>query len=355
MKTRTTVIAIRLRQLGDVLATLGTLRAIKESDPNRRVVYVVDSLFHELLSEVEFIDLLLPEPPDTHGLQGSVEYERYIQKIRELRADSVIDFHGSLRTAILSALTGASIRIGFNVRLRSAFYTHVEPRAEFENGRRLPRTSHESAMSLARRGGLVSAAGCTRETITVPAVRIESASEIFGEMGLPAGVVSAHKLIGLNPGKAYASKEWGEDRFVEVCERLTYGGNSVLVMWGPGERPRAVRIASRVQKGVFLPPPLTLPELPGVLASLSLLVTIDSGLKHLAVAVGTPTVTLFGPTSPAEWHMGGANDRVLWAGLSCSPCRLLECPFGRPPCMQRLTPDAVINEVASVTESLISV
>ncbi len=67
VKSRPTLIAIRLRQLGDVLATLGTLRAIKESDPNRRVVYVVDSLFHELLSEVEFIDLLLPEPPTLTG------------------------------------------------------------------------------------------------------------------------------------------------------------------------------------------------------------------------------------------------------------------------------------------------
>ena len=184
MKSRPTLIAIRIRQLGDVLATLGTLRAIKESDPDRRIVYVVDTEFHELLSEVEFIDLLLPEPPRTRGLESSLDYERYVGRIRELRADTVIDFHGSLRTAILSALTGSPKRVGFNVRLRRAFYTHVEPRAEFENGRRVPRTSHESAMALARRGGLITAAGRTRDTIgvpVVPVVQIESAGEILGE------------------------------------------------------------------------------------------------------------------------------------------------------------------------------
>jgi len=355
MKNRSTLIAIRLRQLGDVLATLGTLRAIKKADPNRRIVYVVDSHFHELLNEVEFIDLLLAEPPETSSLQGSMLYERYVRRIRELRADTVIDFHGSLRTAILSALTGASRRVGFSVRLRSALYTHVEPRAEFEDGRRLPRNSHESAMSLALRGELVTGAEPATETITVPAVEIESAGEMLAELGLPTGVISAHKLVGLNPGKAYQSKEWGEGRFVELCERLRSDGNSVLLMWGPGERPQAAQIAERVGDGIFLAPPLRLHEVPGVLASLALLVTIDSGLKHLAVAVGTPTVTMFGPTSPAEWHVGGANDRVLWAGLSCSPCRLLECPFGRPPCMNRLTPDAVMSEVAVVKESLTSV
>ncbi len=76
------------------------------------------------------------------------------------------------------------------------------------------------------------------------------------------------------------------------------------------------------------------------------LVTIDSGLKHLAVCTGTPTVTLFGATDPREWHLGTERDRVLWKAFSCSPCRRLQCPFGAP-CME--------FSVAEVLEALESV
>jgi ADP-heptose:LPS heptosyltransferase len=79
-------------------------------------------------------------------------------------------------------------------------------------------------------------------------------------------------------------------------------------------------------------PRFALAELPAALANLGGLVTIDSGLKHLAVCARVPTVTVFGATDPREWHMGTLRDRALWRGLSCSPCRRLECPFGAP-CM----------------------
>jgi heptosyltransferase-1 len=77
-------------------------------------------------------------------------------------------------------------------------------------------------------------------------------------------------------------------------------------------------------------------------------------MKHIAVAAGVPTVTLFGPTSPHEWHIGGDRDGFVYAALSCSPCRLLRCPFEGTPCMSRLTPQDVVSALRHVTEVKIS-
>lgn len=161
--------------------------------------------------------------------------------------------------------------------------------------------------------------------------------------GVPADAVVERSIVGLNPGKAYAAKAWPEAFFVEIAGGLVKLGRKVAIMWGPGEEEAGRRILTRAGEGVHMIPPTELVDMPGVMAHLSLLVTIDSGLKHLAVCTGVPTLTLFGPTSPAEWHMGTNRDRYLWRGYSCSPCRRLDCPFGAP-CMADIGPDEVLAE-----------
>jgi ADP-heptose:LPS heptosyltransferase len=91
-------------------------------------------------------------------------------------------------------------------------------------------------------------------------------------------------------------------------------------------------------------PSFDLETLAGALRSLGSLITIDSGLKHLAVCMRVPTLSLFGATDPSEWHMGTEFDDYLWRGLSCSPCRRRTCPFGAP-CMDIKT-DEVIGALA---------
>jgi heptosyltransferase-2 len=145
--------------------------------------------------------------------------------------------------------------------------------------------------------------------------------------------------VGLNPTRAYPAKRWPEERFAELARRLLREGFVPVLLWGPGEEGVVARIHGAVP-GAKVAPPTNLVELAAFLGHLAAVVTVDSGLKHLAVCRRVPTVTLFGPTDPREWHIGGERDRVLWRGVSCSPCRLRQCPFGDPPCMD-LSVDAV--------------
>lgn len=348
-KHRTTLLAIRLRQLGDVLATLGTLRALKQADPERRIAFMVDSHYHELLKPVPFIDLLLPQPPQIDRFGGLLRFNSYIERLRRLGIDCVLDFHSNTRSALLSWLSGAPVRIGFDVRLRKLSYTDVEPRAVFDNGHKKPRSAHESAMALARRYGGDDLTGDAHQTLAVTADDMAAGRRALLQSGVGNAAGSAGAVVGVNPGKPYPAKAWPRSYFVELARRLAADGRSVVMMWGPGERDPAAAIAMDAGRAVSVAPAMTLEAVPGFLKQLSLVVTIDSGLKHLAVSVGVPTVTLFGPTDPHEWHMGDTHDRYLFENLSCSPCRLLVCPFGSP-CMTRITPDAVLDAVSTILQ-----
>jgi heptosyltransferase-1 len=333
-----TVLAIRLRQLGDVLSTLGSLRALKRVAPDHRIVFVVAQPYHALLHRVEFVDMLLAEPPRIAGLAGLAAYERYIENLRRLRPSRALDFHSSTRSAVLTFLSGAPVRVGFDVRVRKVLYTDVEPRAVLRDGSPVPRTSHEAALALVRRGGYAGARGDAGGTLPVTHREREEGRSRLERAGIPPAALEQGLLVGLNPGNPYPSKAWRANDFGRLARMLHDHGKTVVVLWGPHELETAGRVAEASGGAARIAPALSLDELPGVLRNFSVIVTIDSGLKHLAVAVGTPTVTLFGPTSPYEWHIGGQHDRFLYAGAPCSPCRLRECPYDTP-CMTLITPE----------------
>jgi len=334
------ILAIRMRQFGDVLATLEALRALRDFDERRRIAFVADAHFHPVIEGLDFIDRLLPSPPDAPGA-----WLRYVRDIRALRPRAAVDFHGNARTALLSLASGAPVRAGFEVRGRRYAYTRIEPRAVVVDGHVVPRNSAQSALALAQHVG---AAPSRPQPVRLSVEDDVStrAHNLLVQAGISARALAAGTVVGINPGRAYPAREWPRDRFVSLARDLVAIGRTVVVMWGPGEEDPARAIATQAGSGVVLAPPLSLSELPGALRALSLLVTIDSGLKHLAVCVGTPTVSLFGSTDPREWHLGGQRDRYLWRGLSCSPCRRLDCPFGAP-CM-RFEPSEVMQAIRSL-------
>lgn len=332
--------AIRMRQLGDVLATLGALRALKASRPERRVVYVVDAAYHALLEPLEFIDVLLPSPPRVTGPKAMGAFAAWVGRLRAMRPETVLDFHGSARTALVAALSGAPRRIGFDVRVRRVAYTAVEPRAVTVDGVVVPRTSAQSALALASHAGAGPATDALPELPVAPGA-VDEARRRLAAAGVPERALADGRVVGLNPGRPYPAKAWSHASFVVLARRLVEHRRRVVILWGPGEEPAARALADDAGAGTVTAPATALAELPALLRALGLVVTIDSGLKHVAVCARVPTVTLFGPTNPGEWHMGTDADRVLWKGLSCSPCRRRECPFGAP-CME-FVPDEVLD------------
>ncbi|NIM19428.1 MAG: hypothetical protein GTO51_03500 [Candidatus Latescibacteria bacterium] len=342
-----TLLAIRLRQLGDVLATLGALEAVKKSGLVRTIAFVVDSHYHDLLKKADFIDVLLAQPPSVRGSDGLTRFIQYVEDVRSLRAAWTLDFHSNPRSALITALSGAPVRVGFDVRVRKLVYTNVEPRAIHKNGRLIPRTSQDCALAIVRHIGIEAPARRLLTELKPEDEDVDEGRKALIDAGLDPGALDRGGVIGLNPGNPYPAKAWPDEHFIELANRLAHQGNHVVFIWGPGEKERVLSIARRCDPGALMGPSLPLPALPGFLKHLGCLVTIDSGLKHLAACTRVPTVTIFGPTSPLEWHMGGEFDTYVYRGLSCSPCRLLRCPFGSP-CMGGITPEAVMEQIEAI-------
>jgi ADP-heptose:LPS heptosyltransferase len=318
------VLAVRLRQLGDVLASLEVLRGVKAFRPARGVALVVNAPYAGLVKNEPYIDRVLTPPAG-----GAREWMRFLRDVRALSASAAIDLHGSARAALITRASGAPLRVGFDVRLRRRAYTVVEPRGEFSDGRRVPHHPITWGARLARHVGCAALAEVP-PALSAPEPDRERVRMLLREAGVSDGAMARTALIGLNPGRPVASKTWPASRFVALARALREASDEVMVFWGPGEKPAAEAMAREAR--VLLAPALSLTEMLAALSFCAGLVTIDSGLKHLAVCARTPTVTLFGSTDPREWHMGGPHDVALWKGLSCSPCRRLACPFGTP-CM----------------------
>ncbi len=327
------IVVVRLRQLGDVLAGLSTVQALKRYRPERRVAYVVEAGYADLLRGLDFIDAL-PAPP--RG--GVLAWRGFYASLRALRPGAAIDLHGSARSALMTLASGARTRVGFDVSGRRRAYTIVEPRGEFRDGVRVPHTPIEWGMRLARHAGAAPAEALPPRLVVTDDVRTRARAALAG-VGVGARDIETRALVGLNPGRPVAVKSWATNRFVELARRVAADGRRALVFWGPGEEEVARAIVRAAGGAAVLAPASRLADAPGLLEACAALVTIDSGLKHLAVCVRVPTVTVFGATDPREWHMGGNADAFLWRGLSCSPCRRLACPFGAP-CMD-ISVDAV--------------
>ena len=164
-------------------------------------------------------------------------------------------------------------------------------------------------------------------------------------LGGPAPVVAVH------PGSGGPRKNWPPERFAAVADRLAEAGARVLLVAGPADEGPAeeVRRLTRLARPVDVRG-ADLVELAAVLARCAGFVGNDSGISHLAAAVGTPTVAIFGPTDPAVWAPRGERVTVLWKGVDCSPCgreAALACSDRR--CLGLVG----VDEVARAVEALL--
>ncbi len=205
----------------------------------------------------------------------------------------------------------------------------------------------ESYLALAR------AIGCPDESqqleLCVTAREAEQAARVWHDLGLR----SDGRVVALNSTGAYgAAKLWP----AEHCAALARGivdelDHDVLVLCGPGERDAARQIAARaVRRASFRWPRKTSAwgSTKGCLARCRLMVSTDSGPRHIAAALGLPVVTLLGPTLPEWIENPTVRGPMLRAELPCLGCGQRDCPLGHHRCMRDLSPGRVLREVAAL-------
>lgn len=269
------ILVLRLSALGDVIHTVPAVVSLRHANPDTRISWVVEAPYRELVEIVAGVDAI-PVRLKKWGRALRASRSEIREAIRAMRgADASIDFQGLVKSAALGRLAGARRRVGFApaaVREKVALL--------FTNDRvDVDVTKHVVEQNLA----LAAHFGASAEDPGVDWQRFAADPE--------RKLTAYRDAIVILPGAGKPNKIWPAERFRELRERL---GDRVVVAWGPGEREMAEAIGGQ------LAPATNLRELAHLLGHGRVVIGGDTGPLHLAAALRTPVVGLYGPTNPAR-------------------------------------------------------
>lgn len=317
------ILVIRYSALGDVVLATSVLEPLRERYPQARIEWVTDPLYAPLLEG-------LPELARVHRLarEGPDSALAVAGRLRG-RFDAVVDLQNKVRSAVV-ARAAAPLRTVF--RRRTAIRAML---ALFGNDPPLVRAHATQLYAEALAPLDVHRAGPIKVNLSPRAVAL--AADALRGVEPPA--------VALAPGARWATKRWPAERFAAVADQLSALGNRIVLCGGPGDRDAFAAFRAVVRAPVaadlsFLP----LDALAASIARVQLLIACDSGPVHLATAVGTPVLALFGPTSVTRWGPPPPG-RALSLGLPCAPCSNHGgdyCPEGHHRCLGDLAPEAVL-------------
>jgi ADP-heptose:LPS heptosyltransferase len=323
------ILVIRRKALGDALVTLPAVLRLAQAFPAAAIDLLVDRPYVALLSQLARNVRVLAWP----AAGGSAL--SWLRALRSNRYNLVLDYLGSPRTAWWTALSGAPLRVGYDLRWRGWAYNVRVPRNRFA-GFPLRAFAGEAFLDPLRALDLPVLPwhpGRTRrpeETLLSPDYR--------------AWVMRWRQCrrprIGLILSASWSAKAWPVAQAVRLHALLQQQGASPLWITGPGDQAieNALRLAL---PAADFAPPTTLLELADLLAELDLLIGTDCGVRHLAACLRVPTVTLFGPTDPHGWNPEAPRHVALSVPVPCAPCDLKECPIAGHPCLDDLAAELV--------------
>jgi len=330
---------VRLGSLGDVIHGIPVAAALKNEFPSGRVDWMVDPRYVELLDLVTCVDRRIGVDP--RAIKQGESRERFRETMRELREmdyDAVIDLQGLLKSAMLARSVRGRRTIGFprkhlREQLARLFYTDAPDPGD---------ATHVIYKNLALLAPLKVEDRRLRFPLTIPrTATVEQVSRRFQ----PDGYVL------INPGAAWPNKQWPPDRFGAVAAAIARDfGFKSLVLWGPGENEIAHRVVETSMGAAEMSPPTTVSDLIGISRDARLMISGDTGPLHIAGAVNTPIVALFGPTRPDRNGPWGLYDVAISRVQQCSCIYRRQC---RKP--ERCIDDISIAEVMSAVHTRMGV
>jgi heptosyltransferase-2 len=319
--------------LGDTVMAVPALAAVRAAWPDARVLAA--GPWAALLAGQGLADVLVDYPRAWSGRMRAAD------SVAGFAPDLAILLPHSLESALAAWYWGARQRVGFAGGGRTELLTDAVP-APRPRGHQI-----DEYLILVERCG--APAGARQPALAPPPADSGERAEaraVFAEAGVPPRVT--RRRIGVHLGAAYGpAKLWPLERVTEFCRLLDGAGATVVLLGAPGDAPAAAAITAAAPATSLVGrdrPAL----LPAMLTEVDALVSGDTGVAHLAAALGTPVVALFGPTDPRLSAPRGPA-AVLTHAVACAPCFYRQCPIEHP-CLRGVEP----GEVWRATQKLLS-
>ena len=343
------ILLIRLRQIGDVVFTTPAVHAIRDRFPNARIAYLVEPAAAAVIQPNPHLDDVVVAPR-TGGLAGAVADLRLGACLRRDRYDLVVDFHGGPRASLLTWLSGARLRIGYEVVGRSWMYTHRVARPRELR----PRHSVQNQFDLLAPLGI---APPDPGTYPVEMPIGPETARVVGRRLAESGADGTTQLIVVHVSSNSPFRRWPAESFAATIAALASAGGDrrVVVTAGPSEAGAVDRIVAEARRRLDDPAAarilqcgeFSLSELRALVEDAALYIGGDSGPLHIAAASKVPILALYGPTLPERsqpWRARDLPSVAVDAGaLPCRPFDQRACAPGDFRCLTRIAPEAVVS------------
>lgn len=332
------ILFIRIDRIGDLVLSTPALRAVKEAYPDSELTVLASPSNAPVIFHNPCVDRTIV----FNAGGGLREGLRTIRRLRGCAFDAAVDPYNNyaLKTAVLSFLSGAAFRIGYDSFGRGIFYHRA-----LEEGT-TPRHLVDIALDALRPLGIE--ASNRRPELFLSDEEKQQARDWLNARGL-----GSRPVIGLHPGAFYPSQRWPLEYFSEVIHKIqNRGDHDIILFGGPGDGFIVRDIASRLRRE---PPILMgggLRRFAAVLSRCDRLICNNSGPLHVAAALGIPTLSFMGPTVKETWEPIGDIHRVLRRNeLPCIGCNQGSCRIRTHDCMRLILPDTVMENILPMDRS----
>ena len=327
------ILLIRLSSLGDIVLTTAAIRAVRANFPNADIAMLVAKQSADILRENPHLNEIitydrLAKDKDTG------EMWRIVRLLRERKFTLAIDFQRKFRTEMLMYLSGATERIG------KGWFCTV----------RVPERGNKHAT--AHYFDLLHAGGIPAEDPKLELFLAESERRDAVQRLKTAGVADAGVKVGLFPGAGWKLREWMPERFAAIGDKLVEHFNADVLIFGGQKESELVHTVANFMHTRAIPfaGNLQIRELAACIGQCDLFVTNDTGPMHIAAAVGTPTVSLFGPGNHIRFQPLGALHQTIRYDVPCSPCKQFTDKCKDNICMKGIKVDEVWNSISRALE-----
>lgn len=338
------ILVFAMNLLGDSICRLPAIAAAKRTYPDARVMVAADPRYREVFDGQPFVDEVWELDRTGGPVRQTREWLRVIAHARRARAELVLDLYGSKRTALFSRLIGARWRAGLHQNGRSSWY-NLRP------AQPLRLEGH----IIEQMNAAVAPAGIAAEFRYVSIGVTEAERAAAREALARGGLAESERLVLLNPSARVEAKRWPAERFGQLAHALK---SQVKVECGvitaPGEEGLTQAAVAAANGEAVALPALTIKQLAALMQRAALLVTGDTGVLHLATAMGTPSVILAGPTDPQLVTYRGVQQVALFHRDACADWLGTEQCANYNECTKRHCIDAItVEEVFEAVTALL--
>lgn len=319
------ILLVRLRSIGDTVLATPSVAALKRFLPNVEIDILVEDWVAPLLDNHPHIDKVV-----VLERGGFVARTRAARELRSAGYDVVYNLHGGTTATFLTRATGARHRVGYKTYQYAQLHNHQAPSPLLLWGQQKTHSVEQQLALLGWTGVPV-----TDRPRTELGVSPDAAQAV--EERLAAAGLSDRKIALIHPAAAFATKQWATENFARVVEFLAERGYASVAIAAPHENALLEKLSSEaaVEIETF---DLSLPQVTALASRSQLFVGNDSGIAHIAAAVGTPSVVIFGSSNTAHWRpWNRAAAEVVFEEMPCQPCHGYFCEkFAQPECILRV-------------------